>query len=139
MRLVRLTYLARNSPGLLATVELTRAEIRATIALRQPRGVSERDVPPIGDVVRWIADLGGYTGRSSGGPPGFIVIARGLNEIRPVARLMERRCRWTEQMRSMVRMVTRVHPIGGSPPAWCRRGQSETQHEPRIRPREPGN
>ena len=98
MRLLRLTYLARNSPGLPATVELTRAEIRATIALRQPRGVSERDVPPIGDVVRWIADLGGYTGKSSGGPPGFIVIARGLNEIRPVARRMERRSRRTDQM-----------------------------------------
>ena len=98
MRLVRLTYLARNAPELPATVELSRAEIRATIALREPRGVRERDVPPIGDVVRWIADLGGYTGKSSGGPPGVLVIARGLREIRPVAQLIERRSRRRVEM-----------------------------------------
>ncbi len=92
-RLLRLTYLARNRPELPATVELSRAEIRATIALREPRGVRELDVPPIGQVVTWIAELGGYTGKSSGGPPGAIVIARGLREIRPVAELIERRSR----------------------------------------------
>ena len=76
----------------------SRAEIRATIALREPEGVRANALSPIGQVVMWIAELGGYTGKSSGGPPGLIVIARGLNEIRPVARLIERRSRRTKEM-----------------------------------------
>jgi hypothetical protein len=32
-------------------------------------------------MVRWIADLGGYTGRSSGGPPGITVIGRGWERV----------------------------------------------------------
>jgi hypothetical protein len=32
-----------------------------------------------------VADLGGYTGKSSGGPPGAIVIGRGLHRIEAVA------------------------------------------------------
>ena len=98
MRLLRLTYLARHAPELPATAELSRAEIRATIALHEPEGVRANALPPIGRVVMWLAKLGGYTGKSSGGPPGFIVIARGLNEIRPVARLIERRSRRTKKM-----------------------------------------
>ena len=30
---------------------------------------------------RWIAELGGYTGKSSGGPPGATVLRRGLDRL----------------------------------------------------------
>ena len=33
---------------------------------------------------RWLADIGGYVGKSSGGPPGSMVIGRGLKKIAPV-------------------------------------------------------
>ncbi len=38
-------------------------------------------VPSIAQAVRWIADLGGYTGKSSGGPPGSTTIGRGLERL----------------------------------------------------------
>jgi hypothetical protein len=46
--------------------------------------------PSIADVTLWIASLGGYTGKtSSGGPPGSITLARGLESIRAVAQALE--------------------------------------------------
>jgi hypothetical protein len=40
--------------------------------------------------VRWLADIGGYTGpKVSGGPPGSVTIRRGLDYIRPVADALE--------------------------------------------------
>lgn len=88
MRLLRLTYLGRRRPELPATVELNRAEIDAVILLRKPKGIRRGSTPIVGDVVRWIAELGGYTGKSSGGPPGAIVLSRGLAQIRPVAQIL---------------------------------------------------
>lgn len=81
MRIERLKYLGRTDPQAPATVELHQDEIDTLIVLRRPHGFEPGDVPPIGLAVRWIADLGGYTGKSSGGPPGSIVIARGLYAI----------------------------------------------------------
>jgi hypothetical protein len=85
MRLLRLTYLARTQPTLPASVELTQAEIDAVIVSRKPRGYHRGDTPPITLVVRWLADAGGYTGKSSGGPPGAVVIRRGLERMRSLA------------------------------------------------------
>ena len=86
MRIVRLKYLSRNTPQRPATVELSEYEIKAARLLRKPKGATAN--PTIAQVVDWIAELGGYTGKSSGGPPGAIVIARGLDYISPVARLL---------------------------------------------------
>jgi hypothetical protein len=88
IRLLRLMFLSRNHPQSPATVELTRAEIDAAILIRKPRGIRRGARVTISDVVRWIADLGGYTGKSSGGPPGAVVIARGLDHIQSAAVLL---------------------------------------------------
>lgn len=85
MRLLRLTYLARTQPTAPATVELTQPEIDAVVVTKKPLGFRRGDTPPIGLVVRWLADLGGYTGKSSGGPPGAIVIRRGIERIQCLA------------------------------------------------------
>jgi hypothetical protein len=37
--------------------------------------------PSIGQTMRCIADLGGYTGVSSGGPSGSITLARGYEKL----------------------------------------------------------
>ena len=85
VRAVYLARAARTTPDLPAAAEFTDDEIEATIVLRQPKGVSIEDRPPLHLVVRWIADLGGYTGKSSGGPPGPTVIGRGLLRMEAAA------------------------------------------------------
>lgn len=84
MRLMRLTYLARTTPKAPATVELSAAEVKAVLVLKAPKRKTQ-GMPTIAEAVRWIADLGGYTGKSSGGPPGALVIARGLHRVEPLA------------------------------------------------------
>ena len=84
-RALRLTHLAREQPDLPASEEFTQDEIDTVLLLRDRRknvtGKKLGDVPKMGDLVRWIADLGGYTGKSSGGPPGATVIGWGRERI----------------------------------------------------------
>jgi hypothetical protein len=87
-RAMRLTYLAREQPDLPATQELSGVELRAIIALRTPKGVALDHVPPLSQAVRWIADLGGYTGPWNG-PPGPTVVGRGLRTVLAAARAFE--------------------------------------------------
>jgi len=92
VRILRMNYLARNAPDTAATAEFTPAEIKAIILGRQPK-----DIPAVltmSVVVRWLADLGGYTGKSSGGPPGAQVIARGLESIKLLAEVVGRSDQW---------------------------------------------
>jgi Transposase Tn5 dimerisation domain len=85
VRIERIKHLARTSPELPASVELSSPEIRALILLK--RRVKSRTetvpdaMPTIGQAARWIADLGGYTGKSSGGPFGSITLARGFDRV----------------------------------------------------------
>lgn len=78
MRIERLKHLARNSPDLPASVELSQEEIDAVIVLKRPKGFRRGEDPPIGLMTRWIADLGSYSGKK---PPGAIVIGRGLAKV----------------------------------------------------------
>ena len=68
MRIERLKYLSRHLAQAPASVELTADEVEAAILLRKPKNHQLGTEPTIGQVVRWIADIGGYTGKSSGGP-----------------------------------------------------------------------
>ena len=89
-RALRLTHLAREQPDLPADQELSRFELEALIALRKPKGIALSFVPPLGQAVRWIAELGGYMGPWNG-PPGATVIGRGLYDVLAVARAFETR------------------------------------------------
>ena len=81
-RVERLKHLARTQPDAPATIELSELELEALRAAKhkfKSRVETIPDgVPSIAQAVRWIADLGGYTGKSSGGPPGSTTIGRGL-------------------------------------------------------------
>lgn len=89
-RAVRLAQLARTRPDLPATEEFTQPEIDAAILLKKGRTKYKRgSQPPLGDMVRMVADLGGYTGKSSGGPPGPTVVARGLERVAVAAEILE--------------------------------------------------
>lgn len=80
-RLERIKHLSRTEPQRPALDQFTRDEIDAVILLRKPKGVSLGATPTLGEVTRWVADLGSYTGPSSGGPPGIIVLTRGFAKV----------------------------------------------------------
>lgn len=88
-RAERLKHRGRQQPDLPASVELDAHEIRALILLKRrhkKRTETVPDgVPTLAQATRWLADLGGYTGSRSAGPPGTITIERGLNHIRAAA------------------------------------------------------
>lgn len=84
VRTERLKNLARTAPAEPASIELSQDEIRVLVALKHRIKNSVESVPDhptIGQAVTWIAQLGGYTGKSSGGPPGSITIARGFEKL----------------------------------------------------------
>jgi transposase-like protein/DDE family transposase len=83
-RAMRLTHQARSTPDVPATTELTALELEALIALRQPSDVGDR-VPTLAEAVRWLAEIGGYTGPWNG-PPGATVVGRGLHDLLVAAR-----------------------------------------------------
>jgi len=92
-RIERLKHLARTEPDKPATVELTKIEIEALKLLKGRYKKKTETIPPgvpsIALAVRWIADLGGYTGKASGGPPGAITIARGMENVAIAAQTLE--------------------------------------------------
>lgn len=91
-RIERLRLLARVDPEQPASIDLDPDEIRALVLLKRDRRKrGERipsGMPTIGQATLWIAELGGYTGKSSGGPPGAVNIRRGLEELGPAARML---------------------------------------------------
>lgn len=91
-RIERLKLLARTEPDKPASIELDPHEIRALIMLKREHKkkteVVPDTMPTIAQATRWLADLGGYTGRSSGGPPGAITIRRGLEYLKPAAEML---------------------------------------------------
>ena len=93
IRVERINYLARTSPDLPASVELSPHEIRALLLLKRKYKKRTETIPDamptIAQAARWIADLGGYTGKSSGGPFGSITLGRGLTKVVTVASALE--------------------------------------------------
>lgn len=85
-RLLRLTYLPRKHPDLPASEEFAGVEIRALLRLRKVR--RPRSGITLAQAATWLAELGGYTGRQSGGPPGFITLGRGLRRLRDAAAVL---------------------------------------------------
>lgn len=81
MRIERLKHLSRTQPDAPANVELSQEEVDALLILKRPEDFKARLHPSISTAVTLIAELGGYTGKSSGGPPGSITIGRGLKQL----------------------------------------------------------
>lgn len=93
-RVERMKNLSRNEPDQPASLQLSKYEIQALVFYRKKtkkRTDPEPTLTPtIGEAVRWIADIGGYTGpKSSGGLPGSVVIRRAFERILIVAMTME--------------------------------------------------
>jgi hypothetical protein len=88
-RIERLKLLARETPNAPADIEFSENELHALILLkRRSKKKSEiipDEVPTISQATIWLAEIGGYTGKSSGGPPGSITLSRGLFKLRAAA------------------------------------------------------
>jgi transposase Tn5 family protein/transposase-like protein len=93
VRIERIKQLSRQQPDLPATDEFSPVEIRAAALLYFGKAAKTKinpvAAPTIAEVTLWIAYLGGYTGKSSGGPPGSITLSRGLKEVRAAAKAIE--------------------------------------------------
>jgi hypothetical protein len=83
-RLLRLARRVRCEPDAPASEEFSQPEI-LVLTHMDPRSPKQAPRPQRVGTIAWavavIADLGGYTGKSSGGPPGPLVIARGFQRL----------------------------------------------------------
>lgn len=82
-RIERIKFLSRTRPDAPAAVAYSRAEIETVLRLRQLHMVRNKpahraDDLPLHVMTRWVAELGGYRPSRGRGPPGTIVLARGL-------------------------------------------------------------
>jgi hypothetical protein len=93
IRVERLKLLSRKEPDRPATDEFSAIELRALKLLRfgksGNKAVSRAAVPTLSEATLWLAQLGGYTGTSSGGPPGSVTLERGLTQLEAATRAIE--------------------------------------------------
>jgi hypothetical protein len=81
-RLLALTYQARVRPASPCEPTLSREEWTVLFAHHNQRLPSPSEpAPSLGQVVLWIAKLGGYWGRKQDAPPGVKVLWRGLMRL----------------------------------------------------------
>jgi hypothetical protein len=83
-RVLSLCKAARQTPDALASDWLNRHEWQALWCYHQEQPRPPRRSPPLGQAVRWIAQLGGFLARRRDGEPGPIVVWRGLRELRAI-------------------------------------------------------
>jgi hypothetical protein len=88
-RVERLKLLSRSTPDVSAELEFSEAELHALILLKQRSKKKTESipdsVPTLKQATLWLAEFGGYVGKSSGGPPGSTTISRGLLKLRVAA------------------------------------------------------
>ena len=76
-----------------ASDEFSPLELRALVLLRFGKSGNKKLAdgagPTLGEATTWLAQVGGYTGKSSGGPPGTIVLARGLETLAVAVHTLE--------------------------------------------------
>jgi hypothetical protein len=81
VRVLHLTYAARETPTAPATDLFTLEELAMACAAITHRRLAADAVPTLATATRWLAQLGGFLGRTGDGPPGAKVIWRGLRRL----------------------------------------------------------
>jgi hypothetical protein len=84
-RLYWLTHMNRHHADAPCIVVLTDHEWRALYAAIHHTAVPPPHMPTVGQVVRWIAQMGGFLARKSDGEPGPTVIWRGWHRLNDLA------------------------------------------------------
>ena len=80
-RLFWITLIARTDPAASCSTLLADHEWKVLFLKATKNKVLPTKPPPIGDVVIWVAKLGGYLARKSDGPPGTITLWRGWKRL----------------------------------------------------------
>lgn len=80
-RLLWQTYLGRLDSDLPCTVVLAEYEWKALYSFIHKTAVAPPEIPTLGQVTHWIAQLGGFLGRKSDGQPGVKVLWRGWRRL----------------------------------------------------------
>ncbi|AEN73897.1 transposase Tn5 [Rhodothermus marinus SG0.5JP17-172] len=84
-RLFWMTLLARHAPEAPCTLVLAAHEWRALYAFHHRTQQVPARPPTVGQVVLWIAQLGGFLARKNDGPPGVTVLWRGWQRLSDIA------------------------------------------------------
>ena len=91
-RLLRVMDRSRLEPEVPASEEFEADEIEATQRLYREENRRQakewQATPTLSEMVGWLARLGGYTGKSSGGPPGMVVLERGWTRVEGATKLL---------------------------------------------------
>jgi len=80
-RLFMITLIARTDPATPCATYLADHEWKVLFMKANKNKALPKTPPSIGDVVTWVAQLGGYLARSSDGPPGTITLWRGWKRL----------------------------------------------------------
>jgi hypothetical protein len=92
-RVERIKLVSRREPERPASDEFSALELRALVLLRFGKSgrkkLADGSTPTLGEATLWLSEIGGYTGKSSGGPPGSMVLTTGLKELAVAVRALE--------------------------------------------------
>jgi hypothetical protein len=80
-RLFMITLVARTDPAMPCSTFLANHEWKVLFLKANKNKTLPKKPPLIGDVVIWVAKLGGYLARKSDGPPGTITLWRGWKRL----------------------------------------------------------
>lgn len=83
------TLLARIAPEVPCTVLLEVQEWQALYCAMHKTPVPPRTPPTLGQSIRWLAELGGFVGRTGDGQPGALVLWRGLSRLADMTYLFQ--------------------------------------------------
>ena len=83
-RLLWMTYSARVDADQPCTVAFTDLEWQTAFRYHHPAAPLPAQPPPLHQVVRWVARLGGFLARKSDGEPGVKVLWRGLTRLQDI-------------------------------------------------------
>ncbi len=89
VRLLHLTYQARETPDMPCTVSLGNSEWKALYAATFKTKEAPESPPDLETAVLWIAKLGGFLARKGDGKPGVKVIWRGFRHLEDLTMMWE--------------------------------------------------
>ncbi len=87
--IMQLTYQSRETPDVSSEVVLTRRQWQALYILKFKTNKLPKQPPTLLEVTRWLAQMGGYLGRKSDGPPGLKTVWLGYESLLQAVALYE--------------------------------------------------